>query len=376
MSWHPPLWKYIDDAGTPWRVRWAWPDKEPGEYLLEVATAGRPGVRGAHLGQGRFELLPEDDPYLPALRTERQRGEIISHWPYMRAIIRAEGCYIKIFRPGGAAVPAERCAQMDRLLDAGAFTAPKVLRSSPDTLVLSALSGPTLGEIGEDYVTIGEKEFDDAWEKWSRAWLAQLSAASDASRRTILGAMPVHSPEAEANAAARWLKRWLRHTENVPELSTQRHTLMAMADYVTANLLGSVPDPLVWAHGDLHDRQIIAGDDRSPFGLLDFDDAAQAEAARDLAYLDFHLERRLRRNSLTPGRYLKAHSEVLAVARQLQVSPDRFDAYSDARWLRLACSSLPSGSSLATRVLEERVRHRQSFGFTPLAASQSLGSRG
>ena len=46
VSWHPPLWKYIDDAGTPWRVRWAWPDKEPGEYLLEVAdcgTARRPG---------------------------------------------------------------------------------------------------------------------------------------------------------------------------------------------------------------------------------------------------------------------------------------------------------------------------------------------
>ncbi|WP_026538100.1 phosphotransferase [Arthrobacter sp. 9MFCol3.1] len=375
MNWHPPRWNYTDDAGTPWRVRWAWPDKEPGEYLLEVVTAGPLGVRGAHLSQGHFELLPEDDPQLPALQTERQRGEIISHWPYMRAVIRAEGCYIKIFRPGGAAVPAERCAQMDRLLDAGAFTAPKVLQSSPDTLVLSALSGPTLGEIGEDYVTIGEKVFAGAWEKWSRAWLAQLSAASDVSRRTILGAMPVHSAEAEANAVARWLKRWLRHTANVPEVSTQRDTLMAMADYVMANLLGSVPDPLVWAHGDLHDRQIIAGDGRSPFGLLDFDDAAQAEAARDLAYLDFHLERRLRRNSLTPARYLKAHTEVLAVARQLQVSPDRFDAYSDARWLRLACSSFPSGSTLATRVLEERVEHRRAFGSTTLTAAQSLGSR-
>jgi hypothetical protein len=59
----------------------------------------------------------------------------------------------------------------------------------------------------------------------------------------------------------------------------------------------------------------------------------------------------------------------------LQVSPDRFDAYSDARWLRLACSSLPSGSSLATRVLEDRVKHRQSFGSTVLASSRPLGSR-
>ena len=46
MSWHPPLWKYTDDAGTAWRVHRAWPDKEPGEYLLEVVAAGtarRPG---------------------------------------------------------------------------------------------------------------------------------------------------------------------------------------------------------------------------------------------------------------------------------------------------------------------------------------------
>lgn len=375
MNWHPPLWNYTDDAGTAWRVRKAWPDKEPGKYLLEVVTAGRPGVRGAHLSHGNFELLPEDDPELPALRTERQRGEVTSHWPYERALIRGEGCYIKIFRPGSAVVPAERCAQMDILLDTGAFTAPEVLESSPDTLVVSTLSGPTLGEIGEDTVTIGEKEFAGTWEKWSRAWLAQLSAASHASRKTVLGTLPVHSPEVEAKAVARWLKRWLRHTENVPALSTQRDILVAMAEQVTANLLRTAPDPLVWAHGDLHDRQIIAGDGRSPFGLLDFDDAAQAEAARDLAYLDFHLERRLMRNNLTPARYLKAHTEVLGVAEQLEVSPDRLNVYADARWLRFACSPFPSGSSLATRVLQERVKHRQPFGSTTLTASRSLGSR-
>ena len=354
MSWHPPLWKYTDDAGTAWRVHNAWPDKEPGEYLLEVQAAGRPGVRGAHLSRGHFEILPADDPGLPALRTERQRGEIIAHWPYTRAVVQAEGCYIKVFRPGRAAVPAERCAQTDLLLDAGAFRAPEVLQSSPDTLVLSALPGPTLGEIGEDHVTIGEKEFAGAWAEWSTAWLAQLSAASDASRQAVLGALPVRSPEGEAQAVARWLKLWLRHTENVPELSTQRDTLIAMADYVTANLLGSAPDPLVWAHGDLHDRQIIAGDGRSPFGLLDFDDTAQAEAARDLAYLDFHLERRMWRNNLTSARYLTAHTQVLAVAEELRVSPVRFDAYSDAIWLRLALSPLPGRFPVAIGALAER----------------------
>jgi aminoglycoside/choline kinase family phosphotransferase len=262
---------------------------------------------------------------------------------------------------------------MDILLDTGAFTAPEVLQRSPDSLVFSALPGRTLGEIGEDYTTIGDKEFAAAWEKWARAWLAQLSSASDASRQTVLSALPVHSPEVEAGSVARWVKRWLQHSEKVPALSTRRDILVAMADQVTTNLLGTAPDPLVWSHGDLHDRQIIVSDDNgSPFGLLDFDDAAQAEPARDLAYLDFHLERSLRRNSLTPSRYVKAHTEVMAVAEQLQVSPDRFITYGDARWLRFACSSLPSGQ-LATLVLQERVKQHKSTSAT--AASRYLASR-
>ncbi|MET4096866.1 phosphotransferase [Arthrobacter sp. UYCu712] len=375
MIWHPPQPQYVDESGTTWGVHRAWHDRKPGEYVLEVLTPGRPGVRGAYLSHGRFELLPEDDPQLPSLRTERRHGEIISHRPYMRAIIRAEGRYIKVFRPGGAAVPAERCAQVASLLDPGAFSAPEVLHSTEDTLVFGVLSGPTLCEIGEDHVTIGEREFAAAWEEWSRAWLAQVGAATDAARRTVLGTLPVHSPEVEVADVARWAKRWLLHTEKVPELASQCDALRATAEHVTADLLKTAPDRLVWSHGDLHDRQIIAGDGRSPLGLLDFDDAAQAEAARDLAILDAHLELRLRKNELTPARYLKAHAEVLAVARHLQVSPARFDAYSDACWLRFACSSLPSRSSLATAVLNERIKHHESLGSTTLTAGLTIGTR-
>jgi aminoglycoside phosphotransferase (APT) family kinase protein len=202
-----------------------------------------------------------------------------------------------------------------------------------------------------------------------------MNAASDASKGTVLGILPVHSPEVEAHAVAHRLKRWLRHSENVPALSTQRDVLVATAEQVTTNLLWTAPDPLVWAHGDLHDQQIIGGEGLSPFGLLDFDDAAQAEAARDLANMDFHLELRLRRTSLTPARYLKAHTEVLAVAAQLQVNPNRLDTYTDANWLHVACSSLPSRSSLATRVLKERMKLRQSFGSTNYTGGWPVGSR-
>ena len=174
---------------------------------------------------------------------------------------------------------------------------------------------------------------------------------------------------------ARWLKRWLRHTEGVPELESQRETLRARAEHITANLLGTAPDPTVWTHGDLHDRQVISRNGGSPFGLLDFDDAAQSEAARDLANLDVHLELRLRRNTLTPPRYAEAHAAVMEIAEQLQVSAGRFETYSDASWLRLACSPLPARSNLATAVLEERAQRGESFGNTILAGSPPVASR-
>jgi aminoglycoside phosphotransferase (APT) family kinase protein len=177
----------------------------------------------------------------------------------------------------------------------------------------------------------------------------------------------------EVSVMARWLKRWLHHADRVPALASQREALCASADHITTNLLGAAPDPMVWNHGDLHDMQVIARDGGPPFGLLDFDDTAQGEAARDLANLDVHLELRLRQNTLTPERYVAAHTAVMAAAEQLQVSQGRLDAYSDASWLRLACSSLPARSNLATGVLEERAQRPQPYGSSNLTRCQPTG---
>jgi hypothetical protein len=95
--------------------------------VLEVLSQGRTrAVRGAYLRHGRFELVPLDDPKLPALRAEAQQGELIAYRPHRRAVVRAEGRYIKIFRPGQAIASAERCAHVEILLDAaGTFTTPR-----------------------------------------------------------------------------------------------------------------------------------------------------------------------------------------------------------------------------------------------------------
>lgn len=355
MEWPSPVPTTADDdTGTSWMVQRAWPDKTPGEFVLEVLTPGRPGVRGAHLRQGQFELLPLDDPGLPALREEAQKGELISYWPSRQAVVRADGCYIKIFSPGGAVVPAERCAQMDALLD-GNFTTPRMLRQSSreDVIVFSAITGPTLNELGREGPACDEA-FAKAWEKWSRAWVAELNGPRGPAAQSVLDSLPLRPPQWEVTKMWRRVDDWLRHNENVPELSSQRDALRAAAERVATNLLRTAPDPMVWAHGDLYDRQIIVPDGDIPPGLLDFDSTARHEAARDLAGLDVRLELHLRNNRMTRARYLTAHTLVLAAAEELRVSPVRFDAYSDAIWLRLALSPLPGRFSLAIAVLAER----------------------
>ena len=357
MDWPSAVPASADDAtGTSWLVQRAWPEKTPGEFVLEVRTPGVPGVRGAYLRHGQFELITLDDPGLPALRGEAQQGELISYWPYHQAVVRAEGRYIKIFGPGGAVVPAERCAQMEVLLDAGNFTTPRILRQSSqaDVIAFSAIPGPTLNELGRVEAAVCDEAFARAWEKWSRAWVAELNGSHGPAARGVLDSLPLRSAEWEATKVCRRVDDWLRHNENVPELSSQRAVLRAAAEHVAMNLLRTAPDPVVWAHGDLYDKQIIVPDGDIPPGLLDFDSTARHEAARDLAGLDVHLELHLRNNRMTPARYLTAHTQVLAVAEELRVSPVRFDAYSDAIWLRLALSPLPGRFSLAIGVLAER----------------------
>jgi aminoglycoside/choline kinase family phosphotransferase len=280
--------------------------------------------------------------------------------PHKRAVIRAEGRYIKIYPPGGAIVAAERCAQMDILLDAGNFTTPKILRrTSQDVIVFSSIPGPTLNELGEADSTTGDESFASAWKKWSRAWVAQLIGPYGPAAQGVLDSLPLRSAEVDAARLRQCVHRWLRQNKSVPELSSQCKAMRAWAEEMTTNLLRTAPDPLVWAHGDLHDRQIIATEDPFAPGLLDFDGTVRAEAALDLAKLDVRLELDLRQSRMTPARYLTAHTQVLAAAEELHVSPARFLAYSDAFWLRLASSPLPGRWSVAIAVLADRAKHQE-----------------
>lgn len=325
--------------------------------MLEVSTPGSPGVRGARLRDGHFKLMQLDDPKLPALRVEAQQGVLVSYRPYDRAVVRAEGRFIKILRAGRADVAAERCVQLGILLDPDSFTVPRILsRESPDVIAFSAIPGPTLYEVDS---AADDEACAGAWEKWSRAWVPQISGPYGSAAQSVLDSLPLHSAEQEAAQVWRTVNVWLQHNENVPGLMPLRDALRGAAEDVVSNLLGSAPDPLVWAHGGLHDKQIIATDGASPLGLLDFDKTARAEAALDLASLDVFLELRLRENRITPARYQMAHTHVLAALDELHVNPARFQAYSDAKWLRLANMPLPGRFSLILAVLAEKKAARR-----------------
>ena len=356
MSWASPIpLSATDETGATWQILRAWPYTTPGDYTLEVRTPDRAGVRGARLRDGDFQLVPLDDPRLPALYAEAEQGVIVRYMPYKRAVVRAEGRYIKIFRPGSAAVPAERCAQMDILLEDGAFVTPRILRrSSQDVIVFKTIPGPTLYELGQDGSRAADGLVARAWERWSRAWVTQVGGPRGPAQEAVLNSLPLRSAETRADDVWRRVDRWLRHYQNAPGLSSERRTLLTRAEQVAANLLRTPRDPLVWAHGDLHDKQIIATPGASPLGLLDFDGTSRAEAALDLANIDGHLELHLRQGLLAHSRYQTAHTQVLAAAEELRVSPERFHAYSDALWLRLATSPLPGRLSLALSVLAER----------------------
>lgn len=354
MSWHSQVPRSaVDSSGQTWKIHRVWPDRTVGDYILEVVAPGQAGVRGGVLCGGAFELLPTDDPGLPSLRAEARRGELVSYRPHLRAVVRTDAGYIKVFPPGGAIVPAQRCAETELLLAPGTFTAPRVLRNSPDVIVFSAVPGQPLGDLADDTAGLSDEEFDRLWERWQDAWTTQVSSSAG---HAALAALPVHSPEAEVADLRRWVNRWLRHYNDIQEAASQRATLTARAEDVIRNLLRTSPDPLVWAHGDLHDKQILA-DGASPLGLLDFDDTAQAEAALDLANLDVHLELSARIPCISPDRYMAAHTRIVAAAEDLHVSPDRFHAYSDGVWLRLACSPFPNRSARALAVLGERAAH-------------------
>jgi hypothetical protein len=376
MSWHPPVPAALADAeGTQWLVRRSWPDQTAGEFILELVAADRPGVLAAHLRAGQLEVLPAGaDRRLRALAKAAPLGELLVHRAHKRAVVRTGEHYLKIFPKTQSAEAAARHTRMSALLGAEDFHTPELVSCTPGCLVLTGLPGRSLFELGSDSV-VSEARFEKAWQKWSQGWVRQQSLARAPAHRPSLEALAPRTAAVELENLQRIVNLWLLHAQDIPAARDQCTAVRAAAGQIGQQLLRTEPDPLVWSHGDLHDKQIFTVDSDAPLGLLDFDEAGRAEAAADLANLSVHLQLRLRQRRLTAERYQTARRQVIAAAEELRVTPARFDAYANATRLRLGClySFRPQWATLAEDFLSRPAEDEE-----PLSAadtSTTLGYR-
>ncbi|MFE4543531.1 hypothetical protein [Arthrobacter sp. NPDC056727] len=347
MTWHPPVPRRVTDAaGSAWTVQRAWPGTSQGAYVVEVRSPEKAGVVAGHFDGGRFEPVTVDDRRLPALAAESARGELVVHRAHKRAVLRAPEAYIKVFRPGRALAAAVSHRAAADALTLGGFDTPRLVSTGSDVLVFSRLAGRSFYELGQSHAGVTDRawatdaSFAAMWARWSRAWTGTVTAAGSPAFQDSLRQLPHRDAAMEAANLQRWVDHWLRHSAGIADAAPARAALLARARAVTETLLSTPPDPAGWAHGDLHDKQILGGEmfeGAGAPGLLDFDESCRAEAALDLANLDVHLELRWRQKLLTTRRYIIAHSAVMSAAAGLDVSPHRFAAYAASTRLRLAC---------------------------------------
>lgn len=354
MRWHPPVPRRVTDpAGKEWLVGRAWPDLLAGTYVLEVRAPDRPGVLGGFFREGRFDPVAAVDDYrLPALARESTKGETVVHRAHKRAVIRGADTYIKVFRAGHAPAAAARHMLATAHLAGSPLRTPVLTAAGQDVLGFSSLAGRSYHELGQD-PAITDAFFASLWDEWSRAWTDTVLRSNSSEFRGILEQLPLLDADKELAKLRPWIDHWLVHSEGIREAAPGRAALLTQADAVTAGLRARPHDRLGWAHGDLHDKQILGTDNAGGPGLLDFDQAGRAEAALDLANLDVHLELRRRQKRLTARRFAIAHASIVSAAMHLHVSPERFEAYAASARLRLAClySFRPPWNSGAVRYL-------------------------
>jgi hypothetical protein len=350
MGWHPPVPAAVLDADNlEWQVIRSWPDESAEDYVLELGIPGRAGVRAAHLRAGQLELLRDGrDRRLPALKRASPLGVVVVHRAHKRAVVRAGEHHLKLFRARQSDEAVGRHARMNELLGAGDFLTPEIVSSAPGCLTLMTLPGRSLFELGID-PAVSDVVFENAWQKWSRAWVRQHSLALAPAHRPTLEALPVRTAAVELARLQHTVNLWLVHAGDIPAAQAERAAVRGAAGQAAQKLLQTDPDPLVWSHGDLHDKQIFTVDPGAPLGLLDFDEACRAEAAADLGNIAVHLQLRLHQHRLTAERYQTARRHVIATAAELHVTPARFDAYAATTRLRLGClySFRPQWADLA-----------------------------
>lgn len=280
-------------------------------------------------GQGFLKLLPAgEDPKLKALSQVAADGTVVSHRPSKRAVVRrgtdcspgtcGDTQYVKVVRRGkapGILDGVRRAQAFD-----GPFRTPRILDSDESTVSFEALSGASLHEPGG----FSAEEWELAWAQVLEAWETSIQHPGEPPEGT-----PVHDADAEIAVLRRWAQQarpFIRGFE-----------LLVEAVEAAAHRLEEIPaGPVVPAHRDLHDKQLLWSAEHGP-ALLDVDTACLAPPALDLANLRAHARWRHRQGVWDEQQAEVVMRAINDTAYRAGVSQDALATYEHSTLLRLSC---------------------------------------
>lgn len=267
-------------------------DGGPDDYLC--ASTGR---IGAPAGVGLVRLTSGDtvvhvwrhpaDPELPALAvacapdrlaerlglTEQPGVELLAYRPLRRAVVRARGgdlpdgeAYAKVVRPRTLRDLAAR----HRMLTEAGVPAPAVIRADDDgLLVIRAGRGSSLAAMLARGMT----------QRQARAVLADVV--------DVLDRLPGAALDLPRRPAWSERSRHYAHAAGVV-LPEHRERIDRLADGIAAGLAGTDAGPVVPAHGDLYEANLLMTDGRVST-MLDVDSLGPGHRVDDLACLLAHV---------------------------------------------------------------------------------------
>jgi aminoglycoside/choline kinase family phosphotransferase len=314
-----------DQAGAPLSIRRAWP--KSGRRLTFEAVDEYGRLRAGLIDDGGKVTVAgfRTDPALPGLA--ETDGKLLVHRYKRRAVLWSEdgAHYTKMLAPGKASMVAGQSALMHKAGSRAGFAVPEVRASGSDRVVSAALAGTSLHELGSAD-TVGA--WDPAWQLWAERWPLLVRDA------TRVQELPLHDGAAEAATVGKWVAQLL----DFGALNADPAAVRRLADEVCGALSeGSGRWEAGLAHRDLHDKQLLYCADTVSLGLLDFDTAALAEPALDLANLAVHLRLRADQGTVTADARRTAEAAVDAAAADLSVPARRLHLYTVATELRLVC---------------------------------------
>ncbi|WP_299449734.1 hypothetical protein [uncultured Serinicoccus sp.] len=259
-----------DDGPVTVTVGRAWPaGVRDGQARVAIeGDDGRGRLRaGTVTPGGEVALLPHgEDPRLPGLAAAARTGSLLVHRAGRRAVVHRADGYLKLVRPGRAAALVEASERGTAVARGAGFAAADLISSTDDAVLARALPGIPVQRLASD------ASWSDVWAAWAAGWTRwqQLPATG----------LATHTPADEAQVLRTWAQRVgaldLLAGTPWPERLAQVATQLYRSPHV----------PLVVAHRDLHDGQLLWDGQR--VGVVDLDTVCRAEPALDLANLSVH----------------------------------------------------------------------------------------